>query len=64
MQQFPASHRRRSRSSESGRTQGEELFDYERELGVSAQTVWGLKKTVFNGIDFGAIVATTYAAAH
>jgi len=42
----------------------EELFDYERELGVSAQTVWGLKKTVFNGIDFGAIVATTYAAAH
>ncbi|TDM98879.1 hypothetical protein CEE87_11665, partial [Lactobacillus crispatus] len=37
----------------------EELFDYERELGVSAQTVWGLKKTVFNGIDFGAIVATT-----
>lgn len=42
----------------------EELFDYERELGVSAQTVWGLKKTVFNGIDFGTIAATTYAIAH
>lgn len=42
----------------------EELFDYERELGVSAQTVWGLKKTVFNSEDFGTIVATTYAAAH
>jgi N4-gp56 family major capsid protein len=42
----------------------EELFDYERELGVSAQTVWGVKKSVFNSLDFGAIVATTYAVAH
>lgn len=42
----------------------EELFDYERELGVSAQTVWGLKKSVFNSADFGVIVATTYAVAH
>jgi N4-gp56 family major capsid protein len=42
----------------------EELFDYERELGVSAQTVWGIKKSVFNSLDFGAIVATTYAVAH
>lgn len=42
----------------------EELFDYERELGVSAQTIWGIKKTVFNSQDFGTIVATTYAAAH
>lgn len=42
----------------------EELFDYERELGVSAQTIWGLKKTVFNALDFGTIVATTYAVAH
>ena len=42
----------------------EELFDYERELGVSAQTIWGLKKTVFNSLDFGTIVATTYAVAH
>lgn len=42
----------------------EELFDYERELGVSAQTIYGLKKTVFNGEDFGVIAATTYAVAH
>jgi hypothetical protein len=42
----------------------EELFDYERELGVSTQTIWGLKKTIFNGLDFGAQVATTYAVAH
>lgn len=40
----------------------EELFDYERELGVSAQSVWGLKKTVFNSVDFGTIVIPTYAA--
>jgi N4-gp56 family major capsid protein len=40
----------------------EELFDYERELGVSAQSVWGLKKTVFNSVDFGTIVLSTYAA--
>lgn len=40
----------------------EELFDYERELGVSAQSVWGLKKTVFNSVDFGTIVVSTYAA--
>jgi hypothetical protein len=31
---------------------------------VSAQTVWGLKKTVFNGTDFGTIAATTFAIAH
>jgi len=42
----------------------EQLFDYERELGVSAQTIWGVKKAVFNGQDFGTIVATTYAVAH
>jgi N4-gp56 family major capsid protein len=42
----------------------EELFDYERELGVSAQIVWGIKKSVFNAADFAAIVATTYAVAH
>lgn len=42
----------------------EELFDYERELGVSAQTVWGIKKNVYNGLDFGTLVATTYAVKH
>lgn len=42
----------------------EELFDYERELGVSAQTVWGIKKAQFNSADFGTIACTTYAAPH
>ena len=42
----------------------EDLFDYERELGVSAQTIWGIKKTVFNSVDFGVITVSTYAAAH
>lgn len=42
--------------------QVEELFDYQRELGVSAQTVLGFKKTVFDGSDFGTIVISTYAA--
>lgn len=42
----------------------EELFDYERELGVSAQTVWGIKKSVYNSNDFATIVCTTYAVQH
>lgn len=42
----------------------EELFDYQRELGVSAQTILGMKKTVFDSVDFGSIVVSTYAAAH
>ncbi len=41
--------------------QVEELFDYQRELGVSAQTILGFKKTVFDGSDFGTIVLSTYA---
>lgn len=43
--------------------QREELFDYQRELGVSAHTVFGMKKTVFNSVDFGTVVVPTYAAA-
>jgi N4-gp56 family major capsid protein len=53
-----------------GRDQGaerfswvEELFDYGNQLGVSAGTIWGLKKLQFNSQDFGTIVASTYAAA-
>ncbi|WP_421565577.1 N4-gp56 family major capsid protein [Ochrobactrum sp. EDr1-4] len=41
--------------------QVEELFDYQRELGVSAQTVLGFKKTVFDGSDFGVIAIPTFA---
>lgn len=42
----------------------EELFDYQREMGVSVQTVLGMKKTRFdnNSEDFGCIVISTYAA--
>lgn len=42
----------------------EELFDHKRRLEVSAWSIWGLKKTVFNSIDFGTVVISTYAAAH
>lgn len=38
----------------------EELFDYQRELGVAAKTVFGFKKTVFGGEDFGSVVVSTY----
>lgn len=47
----------------------EELFDAARRLEVSAWSIWGLKKTVFNSgpasaaVDFGTIVVSTYAAA-
>lgn len=41
----------------------EEFFDYENQLGVSAAMIWGLKKTIFNSIDFGTIVMSTEATA-
>lgn len=41
----------------------EELFDYDNQLGVSAGMIWGAKKTIFNSVDFGTIVLSTYAAA-
>jgi hypothetical protein len=31
---------------------------------VSALSIWGMKKTRFNGVDYGTIVMSTYAAAH
>jgi len=39
----------------------EELFDYQRELGVAAKTILGFKKTVFDAQDFGTIVISTHA---
>ena len=39
----------------------EELFDYENQLGVAAGMIFGVKKTVFNGVDFGTIVLSGYA---
>jgi N4-gp56 family major capsid protein len=42
----------------------EELFDYQREFGASAQNILGLKKNRYNSVDYGVIVLSTYAAAH
>ncbi len=42
----------------------EELFDYENQLGVSAGSIFGIKKTRYNGRDFGTIVISTRATAH
>jgi N4-gp56 family major capsid protein len=40
----------------------EELFDHDRELEVGAWSMWGMKKTVFNSVDFGTVVISSYAA--
>lgn len=42
----------------------EELFDYENELGVSVGCIFGMKKTVYNSMDFADIVMSSYAVAH
>lgn len=41
----------------------EDYFDYESEFGVGLTTICGVKKTVFNSIDFGTIVISTFADA-
>jgi len=41
----------------------EELLDHKRKLEVSAWSIWGVKKSVFNSADFGTLVISTYAAA-
>jgi len=38
----------------------EELYDHKRRLEVSAWSIYGLKKMVFNATDFATIVLTTY----
>lgn len=42
----------------------EKTFDYDKELGISVQSIMGMKKTIFNSEDFGVITVSTYAAAH
>jgi hypothetical protein len=39
----------------------EDFFDYERQLGVSVQTIAGCKKLKFNSVDFGTIVISSFA---
>lgn len=42
----------------------EELFDYGNKLGVAAGMIFGIKKTIFNSVDFGTVVLATWAIAH
>lgn len=42
----------------------EELFDHGRILEIWAGALWGFKKTVYNGEDFGTVTVSTYGAAH
>lgn len=42
----------------------EEMFDYGNMLGISAGSIFGIKKAVFNSVDFGTMVVSTYAAPH
>lgn len=42
----------------------EELFDYGNILGVSAGSIFGIKKLVFNSADFATQIVSSYAAAH
>ena len=41
----------------------EELFDYGKSLGVSASTIWGMQKNIFNSQDYGVITISTGATA-
>jgi len=41
----------------------EELLDHKRKLEVSAWSIWGIKKTVFNSVDFGTVIVSSYASA-
>lgn len=38
----------------------EETFDYGNQFGVSAGSIFGVKKSVFNSLDFGTITVPTY----
>lgn len=42
----------------------EELFDHKRRLEVSAWTIHGMKKSVFNSLDYGTVVVSSWAQAH
>ena len=42
----------------------EEGFDYGRQGGIGAGTIYGMKKTVYNSVDYGTVVISTYAPDH
>jgi hypothetical protein len=41
-----------------------ESKDYGHELGVAGHLIGGLKKSIYNSVDFATITIATYAAAH
>lgn len=41
----------------------EKLLDHDRILEVAAFAIMGMKKTVYNGVDFGTVTISTYATA-
>ena len=41
----------------------EETFDYGKNLGVAASSIWGIQKNVFNSQDYGVITISTGATA-
>lgn len=45
-------------------TWDEKTFDYGNKLGVAAGMIWGLKKSLFNSVDYGVVVIPSYAVAH
>lgn len=42
----------------------EDYFDFQNQFGVAAGCIAGLKKTIYNGSDFGVIAVRTWADAH
>jgi N4-gp56 family major capsid protein len=40
----------------------EEVLDHDRELELGAWSIFGMKKTRFNSIDFGVVTVSSYAA--
>ena len=38
----------------------EELRDFGRQIGIGVSAIWGLKKVIFNAVDFGVAVVDTY----
>lgn len=52
-----------SENDQSRFTWVEKEFDYGNQLGVSAGCIFGMKKIVFNSVDYGVVTMSTYGAA-
>ena len=42
----------------------EETDDYGNEKGISVGSIFGINKSVFNGLDYGLVTISSYAVAH